>query len=255
MDEFKGKLGNYKIIQTEDLTKTVWSEYFGEACHNLNGAKEETIHNYILGCHLLELFNGVDTIHLLDVGFGIGMGLSCLIEFISTHSFYSHTVQYTSIELDDLFALWSLQKFLPEIALRKTTQDELTYLEGRYKNIYIKIFLGNGRETLPIALKKNLINNFHAIFQDPFSPKKNPILWTVEWFLFLKNSSSKNVRLATYSASVSIRKSMIDAGWIIENHQGFGNKRSMTQASLTGVTETSLLDQLARSPAIALHDI
>lgn len=254
MDEFKGKLGHYKIIQTEDLTKTVWSEYFDEACHNISGAREETVHNYILGCHLPELFEKKREIHVLDVGFGVGMGLSCLLEFVDQYSFHSHAVHYTSIELDDVFALWSLKNVLPEVHLENKSLEGLFFLEGKYKNIEIKIFLGDGRLTLPQAFEKKIIAQCDAIFQDPFSPKKNPSLWTVEWFLFLKKFSNPNVRLATYSASVSIRKSMIFAGWSIENHKGFGQKRSMTQASLSGSTESSLLDQLARSKAIELHD-
>lgn len=255
MDEFKGKLGNYKIIKTDDLTETVWSEFFDEACHNLSGAKEETYHNYILGCHLPELFTLFNTVHILDVGFGVGMGLSCLIEFMETHLYHSHIVHYTSIELDDIFALWSLAKFLPDVCLEKVVSENNSYLKGKYKNFYIKIFLGDGRITLPDAYEKKIIPNFNIIFQDPFSPKKNPTLWTVEWFLFLKNSSFSTVRLATYSASVSIRKSMVAAGWVIENHKGFGNKKSMTQAGLEGTIENSLLDQLARSPAVELHDL
>lgn len=255
MDEFKGKLGNYKIIKTDDHTETVWSEFFDEACHNLSGAKEETYHNYIHGCHLPDLFNRERTIHILDVGFGIGMGLSCLIEFIETHSHHSHIIHYTSIELDDVFALWSLAKFFPNIHLQKVFSENDSYLEGTYKNISIKIFLGDGRMTLPKAYEKNTIPNFDVIFQDPFSPKKNPALWTVEWFIFLKSTSCLNARLATYSAALGIRKSLVAAGWIIENHKGFGKKKSMTQASLEGIIETSLLDQLARSPAVELHDL
>lgn len=50
--DFDGKLGKYKIIETLDQTKTLWSEYFNEAFHNLFGAYEETLYNYINGCHI-----------------------------------------------------------------------------------------------------------------------------------------------------------------------------------------------------------
>jgi chorismate dehydratase len=106
-----------------------------------------------------------------------------------------------------------------------------------------------------VAIKNNVIGNFHAIFQDAFSPNKNQTLWTVEWFHFLKKESYHNVALSTYSASVSIRKSLVVAGWIIENHKGYSLKRSMTTASLTGVIDDLLLDQLAKSPTIELYDI
>ena len=254
MDEFKGKLGKYKIIPTDDQSETVWSEYFDEACHNLSGAKDETIHNYINGCQLEELIKNSTEIHLLDVGFGIGMGLICLIDFIKLNPLINCQIHYTSIELDDLFAHWSLNKYLPFLKIKKNSIKNLEFLESTFHNISIKIFLGNGRITLPLAFNEKLIKNFNIIFQDPFSPKKNPDLWTVEWFLFLKNNSSEWVKMATYSASISIRKSMLSAGWIIENHPGFRTKKNMTKASLKGQIDQELLEQLARSPAIAIHD-
>jgi hypothetical protein len=48
---------------------------------------------------------------------------------------------------------------------------------------------------------------------------------------------------------------MVAAGWIIENHKGFGLKKTMTKATLQGAIEMPLLDQLARSPAKELHDV
>lgn len=254
MEEFEGKLGKYRIIKTDDQTETVWSEFFDEACHNLSGAKEETFHNYILGCKLFEQFTQVKTLHILDIGFGIGMGLTSLLDFIKNNSFESHIVHYTSIELDDSFALWSLENFLPEIHLQKMNEKNLAYLSGTFKNIIIKIFLGDGRTTLPIAVQNKLIGTWDAIFQDPFSPKKNPTLWTVEWFNFLKQNSVPTTRMSTYSAAMGVRKSMVAAGWIIENHKGFGSKKTITQASISGEISLLLLDQLARSPAMELHD-
>jgi chorismate dehydratase len=255
VDEFKGKLGNYKIIKTEDLSETVWSEYFNEACHNISGATEETIHNYINGCNLIELFQENNSIHILDVGFGIGLGLTCLINFINNHNFFHHKVQYTSIELDDILAIWALEKFHPNIKIVKNSIGELHYLTGKFNNISIQIFIGDGRITLPQAFENKILPQFQAIFQDPFSPKKNTALWTVEWFSFLKNNSVSFVRMATYSSGIRIRKSMQVAGWIISNHPGFGNKKNMTKANLNGQISNDLLDQLARSPAREIHDI
>jgi hypothetical protein len=48
---------------------------------------------------------------------------------------------------------------------------------------------------------------------------------------------------------------MVAAGWVIENHRGFGNKKLMTQASLSGSIKSELLEQLTRSPAQELHDL
>lgn len=254
MTDFKGNLGNYKIIKTEDNTETIYSEYFNEACHNLSGAYEETLHNYIQGCLIPDLFSQGDDFSLLDVGFGVGVGLKALIDESTRHPSYSAHVFYYSIELDEALLLWSLQATLPFLYLEKIEAHGLTRYEGQYGQISIRVFIGDGRKSLPRAYEHQLLKPLNAIFQDAFSPKKNPTLWSVEWFDFLKSISAKNVRLSTYSSSISIRKSLNTSGWTLENAKGFALKKTMTKAQLTGKTTPELLDQLQRSPTLEIRD-
>lgn len=250
--EFKGQLGQYKIIPTEDNTLTVWSEYFDEACHNLSGAREETLHNYIAGCEISAQVNSDLPLHVLDVGFGIGLGLFVLAEFLDTH-LPTAPVTYTSIELDEGLLCWSLKHTLGNAeAFSRTEDDRGVIYKGCYRGVSVTLFVGDGRKTL----KDNslALPPFTAIFQDPFSPKKNPALWSVEWFRFLRAVSSPAVKMATYSSSISIRKSMLKAGWSIENARGFGKKRSMTKANLLSETDKALTEQLKNSPILEIVD-
>ena len=258
MSEFKGNLGNYKIIKTEDNTETVWSEFFDEACHNLSGAYDETIHNYIQGCNIDKRFTQNNDFTILDVGFGVGIGLKAVIDQLELNPNFKNTVTYYSIEMDQALLDWSLKTTLPflnlEQGLNSTRTEKVNFYFGQYKNIDIKIFIGDGRSTLPLAFSNQQILPIHAIFQDAFSPKKNPSLWTVEWFSFLKCISHPTVLLSTYSASVSIRKSLLAAEWNIENTKGFKTKKTMTKANLQNPTALELIEQLDRSPALELHD-
>lgn len=244
--DFKGRLGNYKILQTEDNTQTVYSEFFEEACHNISGAWEETLHNYIAGCELSDIIQK-NSLHVLDVGFGIGIGLKAMMDFLTKHpETKNHT--YTSIELDEELVYWALKHTLPEIKLELSPG----YFKGQWENLSITIYIGDGRKTL--VENRQLLPAFNAIFQDPFSPKKNPALWSVEWFTFLKEVSDPMVNMATYSSSISIRKSMVKAGWTVLNALGFRNKRTMTKARLYGTTENSILDRLNKSPILEIVD-
>ena len=76
------------------------------------------------------------------------------------------------------------------------------------------------------------LKDIHAIYQDPFSPKKNPDLWTEDWFQFLKSISHQEVILSTYSASHSVQKNLGEAGWNVLRAPGFAHKRSSTRATL-----------------------
>lgn len=254
MKEFEGKLGKYRILETEDNTRTLYSEYFDEACHNLSGAYAETLHNYIVGCSIPALFDRNNSFSVLDVGFGVGLGLKALLDELKKHSAFTETVTYYSIEIDEELFLWSAKATLPELVFSRKTQGDLTWFEANYPRIIIKIFIGDGRMTLPLARSLGVMGPLDAIFQDPFSPKKNPALWSVEWFSFLKSVSSPGVTLSTYSSSISIRKSLLVAGWSIINDRGFALKRTMTKANLMGETSSELLDQLNRSPSREIRD-
>ncbi|MBC7539939.1 MAG: hypothetical protein H7281_14045 [Bacteriovorax sp.] len=262
MTDFKGNLGNYKILKTQDNTETIWSEYFDEACHNLSGAYEETLHNYINGCSIPDFLDQKSEVAVLDVGFGVGVGLKALIDQIQVSSNPTIKLHYYSIELDETLMLWSLKSTLPGLSLERKElelgSEKLVVYEGAWlkssKLIEVQIYIGDGRLTLPLAFALNLIKPLDAIFQDAFSPRKNPTLWSVEWFQFLKTISSQSVQLSTYSSSVSIRKSLHIAGWIITQAMGFANKKSMTKAKLTGETSEELTLQMTRSPSLEIRD-
>lgn len=64
-----------------------------------------------------------------------------------------------------------------------------------------------------------------AIYQDPFSVKKNPSLWTYEWFTMLRQKSHENTILGTYSTSASVKKTLLKSGWLYEERPGYGRKR------------------------------
>ncbi|MBC7428934.1 MAG: hypothetical protein H7336_10005 [Bacteriovorax sp.] len=255
--EFTGKLGLYKIIETEDRTKTLWSEYFNEACHNLSGAYSETVYNYIEGCKIpAQIISSAD-IHVLDVGFGLGVGLSAFIDEIKKYKNLSgKSFNYVSMELDEDLFLWSVKNNFQDYTFTK--QDNYysyTFEISGDARLSAMIFIGDGRVTIPEAFRQNKFSKFTAVFQDAFSPKKNPVLWTTEWFDDLKIMSTSEVYMSTYSASVSVRKSMVLAGWKIENAKGFGQKRTMTKARLIGETDPLLSAELSRSPTLELHDI
>lgn len=256
MSEFKGNLGLYRVIKTEDKSETLYSEFFDEACHNLSGAYDETIHNYINGCAIPDKLNQLNTLSIFDVGFGLGVGLKTLMDTTKNSKKVPSNIFYYSVELDEFLFLWAIEKYFTNFKFEKF---ELSNLRG-YKikiselNLIACIFIGDARVTIPMAKELGLITTLNAIFQDPFSPKKNPALWSVEWFTLLKSLSCPDVTLTTYSSSISIRKSLIASGWEIENLKGFGQKRTMTRANLIGPTHESILDQLKRSPSLEIRD-
>lgn len=252
---FSGNLGEYKFIHTADDSKTLWSSFYDETFHNTSGALQETFYTYLEATKANRFLNfqakNFLPFSILEVGFGMGLGYFALDQFIKLHlskktpkEAANLNLRFVSFEIDHqmLEHIVQLKMYSTEIL---PTLDIWDYLKGKHyqikKEILIDgivinfegiILIGDGRVELK---SKDYLKNhhpFHAIFQDAFSPKKNPDLWTVEWFFLLKHLADENVLLSTYSSSTSIRKSLLEAQWILYNQKGFGHKKAMTIASL-----------------------
>jgi tRNA U34 5-methylaminomethyl-2-thiouridine-forming methyltransferase MnmC len=226
----------YRPIETEDGSITFFSESFQEACHSTTGAKSETVLHYIEGCQITEKAQR-EKLSILEVGFGLGVGLITTWE--KTRELPAR-VHFVSLEIDPQLVNWFLEEYKDHPAL---TDSRFTF----------EILIGDARTTVPEYVKKKT-PAWDAIYQDAFSPKRNPVLWTKEWFTLLRESSAQDVILSTYSASSSIRKSLVEAGWKLYPGEKFGPKRSSTRARLTGESDPEIMLSLERSPVKALSD-
>jgi tRNA U34 5-methylaminomethyl-2-thiouridine-forming methyltransferase MnmC len=208
----------YRLVETEDGSITLFSIDFNEACHSTSGAVEETKLHYLRGCEVKE------GSRILEIGFGLGIGFEVTREHLQDFCF-------VSVEIDGELVDWAIKE--------RGLEDQR-----------LQVIVGDARETL----KNYQGEKFDCIYQDAFSPRRNPELWTVEWFQMLREYSKPSVRLSTYSASTSIRKSLIEAGWSVQEGAQFGPKRAATIAGLDFKTSQEILDKLERSPAVALTE-
>lgn len=232
---------NYQISITDDGSDTYFSKLYGEHCHSSAGAKTETLYHYIEGCKIAQRLKHENPFRILEVGFGTGLGY-LLTKEIADES--ERKIEFVSFEID----LELIRMFEQKYQLQFEQRSKNTYTLSE-KWIELKVLLGNAREQVKAPLEK-----FHAIYQDAFSPRRNAILWTSEWFKDLYHLSHKNCIMSTYSASSSIRKSMIAAGWKISTGGKFGEKRDSTRAFVTGQSQLEILEKLKRSPVKAITD-
>ncbi len=222
----------HQIVITKDQSISLFNETFQENLHSTEGAKSETLYNFIEGCEILD--HQGDSLTILEVGFGTGLGFFTTLEFLRRNSPGKKLIFY-SLEIDPNLAKWALKDF-------QYSQEKfgLLSLGGDFE---LRVFIGDAKEILP----KLKIGPVDAIFQDPFSPKKNPTLWTLEWFSLLLTLAGPNCTLSTYSSSTIIRKSLFKAGWAVFERKGFGIKRTSTIAKAKGDTPQILKDKLIRS--------
>lgn len=234
--KFNGSLGEYEVIRTEDGSNSLFSKAFNEGCHSTHGAATETKYVYIDGCEVVSK----KTKCIFEVGFATGLG------FIETKKVMDDFLFY-SVELDEELVLWAQRENKIFDSFEKVGN---TYV-GVKGNSKAVILIGDARETIK---NYSFEMPFGAIYQDAFSPKRNPTLWTKEWFEDLKDLSSKEVILSTYSASSRVKKALFSAGWIVEEREGFAFKRSSTRGFLKGKHSDQLLKKLENPKVLPYTD-
>ncbi len=234
--KFSGSLGEYEVIQTEDGSFSLFSEAFNEGCHSSHGAATETRYVYIDGCEVADRKSKC----IFEVGFATGLG------FIETSKVLEDFIFY-STELDEKLVLWAQEKNKIFDTFEKVG-NAYVGTKGSAKAV---ILIGDARETIK---EHSFKLPFDAIYQDAFSPKRNPTLWTKEWFEDLKELSSDEVILSTYSASSRVKKALFAAGWIVEEREGFAFKRSATRGFLKGEHSDQLLKKLENPKILPYTD-
>ena len=81
----------------------------------------------------------------------------------------------------------------------------------------------------------------HAILFDPFSPKKNPAMWTVPLFagLFRRLDPQRPCALATYTRSTMARVTMLLGGFFV----GVGHPSGLKEETTVAANQPDLLDE------------
>jgi tRNA U34 5-methylaminomethyl-2-thiouridine-forming methyltransferase MnmC len=217
-------LSNWIPQLTEDGSFTFFSQTFNEAFHSRLGAKQEAFLKFAEATDLATRAKQ-SSICLLDVCYGLGYNTAAALEVIWTVNPACSVTLY-ALELDlsvpqaaiapPVIDTWStpVQAILSAIAQQHyctTTTLDATLL------------IGDARQTIQQLRSINF--QADAIFFDPFSPRRCPQLWTIEFFTLVAHCLAPTGTLATYSRSASVRSAMIEAGLNIgtipleRNHQ------------------------------------
>ncbi len=225
---------------TEDGSYTFYSEEFQESFHSSFGAKQEAEVRYIEPCGIKQLAAKQSTIRLLDVCYGLGYNSAaaleaiwsinpeCQVELIALE--ISADVPRQAIE-HNLLNQWRspVPQLLAELGNKSLVKEKFLTAE---------LLLGDARQTIQSVVKKNW--QADAIFLDPFSPRKCPQLWTVEFLALVSKCLAPTRRLATYSCSAAIRAALIVNGLKISSITGAGRKSPGTLATFEYKTLPSL---------------
>ena len=215
-----------KEILTKDGSITLKNEYYNECYHSSEGAYTESLYKHVKPALLTAQKYGFygGEIKILDICFGLGY--NTLVTLL--HKPENVKLKIFSPELD-INLLKSLKKFNYPAKLLKFKHIITALSDNFYykdKDVEIEIFPGDALE----YIKK--IKNFHIVYQDAFSPKVNPELWSFDYFQKIASKLDKNGIITTYSVATPVRCAFYKLGMNIYSHP-YENIRKGTLASFS----------------------
>ena len=215
---------------TADGSYTFYSQEFQEAFHSSFGAKQEAEVRYIEPCQIKHLAATRSTIRLLDVCYGLGYNSAAALEAIWSVN-PECRVELIALEIavnvphqaiaHNLLIQWRapVPQFLTQLGNQSLVKNKLLTAE---------LLSDDARKTISIIVERGW--QADAIFLDPFSPRKCPQLWTVEFITLLATCLAPQGKLATYSCSAAVRTALLAANLNITSIVGAGRKSPGTLA-------------------------
>jgi tRNA U34 5-methylaminomethyl-2-thiouridine-forming methyltransferase MnmC len=201
---------NKKMVESADGTLTMYSEEFDECYHSTrDGALKESLYKHIIPAFTLAPER--ETLRILDICFGLGYNTWATI-YHAMENGIDRRIEIFSPELDEGLVK-SLKDFpYPEEFSALSDIIREVSLNGIYDrgDIRIEILFSDAREIFDTLDKQ-----IDIVYQDPFSPRKNPALWTKEYFSSIRSVGADDMVLTTYSSATPVRMGLYENGFHI----------------------------------------
>jgi tRNA U34 5-methylaminomethyl-2-thiouridine-forming methyltransferase MnmC len=212
-----------RLIETADGSTSLYHEALNETYHSRHGALNESLHVFIRnGLHALGSLDC--SVKVLEVGFGTGLNAFLLYRELTHHQ--ALKVHYTGLEPFPLEA-----EILYNIRFDGIDRDVFKQL---HKPVEGSISLADGRFTgnvLAVKLDEfKPAETFDLIFFDAFAPGVQPELWSDAVMHRMASMLSPGGIWVSYCAKGSVRRSLQEAGLLVERLPGPPYKKHMLRA-------------------------
>ncbi len=194
-------------VETGDGSKTLYSSEFDECYHSTKeGALKESLKKHVEPA--FSLLPEKDEIKILDICFGLGYNTLCTLYYMESMKIDSRVRIYAP-ELDRELVQSLVEFDYPAELKGYADLVEALSREGRYvgERVEIELIFADARKAICG------LDSIDIVYQDPFSPRKNPLLWTREYFADIRSIVSDDVVLTTYSCATAVRMGLYENGF------------------------------------------
>ena len=210
-----------EIVVTEDGSLTLYSKEFDQAYHSTkDGALQESLQKHVIPAFQLQ--QGKEKLTILDICFGLGYNTLATLFYVKSNDLKTK-IHILSPEFDqELVESLSSFEYPKEFDALKPIIEALSnhffYEDEQFK---IEVLIGDARESIPEIKEK-----IDIVYQDAFSPKQNPLLWTREYFRDIRAICHDDAIITTYSTAIATRMGLYENGFNIFLYYGEDARRS-----------------------------
>ncbi len=215
-----------KLQITGDGSHTLYSQRVGENYHSSFGAIQESIHIFIDAGLNTVVNRNLKQVNILEVG--TGTGLNILLAYLWSEK-NNIAVAYHGYEP------YPISK---EEVLLLNYPKQLTIDEDMFFSIHHKPNrIVNLSNKFSLLVNEDKIENaklppdfYDVVFFDAFSPDAQPEMWCPDIFTNIYRSLKYGGVLTTYSCKGTVKRSLKEAGFIVEKLPGPPGKREFLRA-------------------------
>lgn len=211
-----------EILITQDGSTTIYLPDWNESYHSKHGAIQEAYHVFIKNG--LSLFEA-KPISILEIGFGTG--LNAFITYLEAQK-VNQSITYIGVEAYPvLFDETLKMNYVSELnAINKGAFfNKMHEISWNEEHVISENFTLTKRQQFFQDILD--IAQFDLIYFDAFGFRVQPELWSFEIFQKMFTSLKSGGVLVTYACRSSIKKAMLECGFVVEKLPGAPGKREM----------------------------
>jgi len=214
-----------RIYVSGDGSHSIISGRFGESYHSRFGAIQESKHVFIKQ-GLLYRSKSIDSIRILEFGFGTGLNAALTWQFALAHP--EKTIYYSGLENYPISVSMAVKLNYPTLLGLPNFISLHESQWGQEEKISTNFYFAKSKRDFGDVHSDS---SYDLIYYDPFAPDCQPELWKPNMLKLVLKVMARSGIFVTYCAKGAFRRALLEVGFDVEKLPGPPGKREMLRAT------------------------
>jgi tRNA 5-methylaminomethyl-2-thiouridine biosynthesis bifunctional protein len=225
------------------------NRYFGDRYFSADDGLSESLHVFVEGNGMAEIYGAAGGLAVAETGFGTGLNLLAAVSALAATG-RAGTLSWTSVELYPVAAAVVARVLAPFGGIDGPREAFLAAYPGESMAggwnafafgwggvaVTVRIWRGDVLDMLAALATGGPAGGIDCWVLDGHSPALNPGMWSPAVFTGMAAASRLEPpsRYATYTAAGEVKRGLRAAGFTVRRRPGHGRKRHMVSGAFAG---------------------